>query len=227
MREIQHQIETIVIEKILHAPSLQRFLQRYFRTPLFRSLVHLLFTIMERAFGYSFKDYTTYAIPVSHLDAAWLWTVKDSIFRAYKTFHMAIDHIQKYPYFNISLTSPQYFEWIKHYDAALDSPAHPMSLWEATKKYVKAGKIDICGGSWIEPDLNVPSGEALIRQRLLGQLFYLRHFGKISKVETLLDVFGYPNTLPQILVKSGAESFWTTKLTWNDYTLWPFANFNW
>jgi len=160
---------------------------------------------MEKTFGYSFKDYTTYAIPVSHLDAAWLWTIKDSKFRAYKTFHMAIDHIQKYPYFNISLTSPQYFEWIKRYDAALDSPAHQMSLWEATKKYVKAGKIDICGGSWIEPDLNVPSGEALIR--------------KISKVETLLDVFGYPNTLPQILVKSGAESLWTTKLTWNDYTL--------
>jgi alpha-mannosidase len=182
---------------------------------------------MGKTFGYSINDYNTYAIALSHLDAAWLWTVKDAKFRAYKTFHMAMEHIKKYPYFSISLTSPQYFEWIKTYDTALHSPAHPTSLWDATKKYVAAGKIDICGGSWIEPDLNVPSGEALIRQRLLGQLFYLRNFGKISKVETLLDVFGYPNTLPQILVKSGAESFWTTKLTWNDYTVWPFANFNW
>ena len=140
LRKIQHQIETL-LEKVIYAPSLQRFLNRTFRTSLFRAIVKVSLQIMGKTFGYSINDYNTYAIALSHLDAAWLWTIKDSKFRAYKTFHMAIDHILKYPYFSISLTSPQYFEWIKRYDAVLDSPAHPMSLWEATKKYVVSGKV--------------------------------------------------------------------------------------
>jgi alpha-mannosidase len=118
----------------------------------------------------------------------------------------------------LSITSPQYYNWIKRYDK---------NLWAETKNYVNKGKIDTLGGMWIEPDINMPSMEALIRQRLYGQLYYLRNFGKISTVEALLDVFGYPSSLPQILLKSGAETFWTTKLTWNDNSLWPFANFLW
>ncbi len=80
---------------------------------------------------------------------------------------------------------------------------------------------------WVEPALRMCSGEALVRQRLYGQLFYLRNFGKISKVESLLDVFGFPYSVPQILVKSGAESFWTTKILWNDHSDFPFSNFIW
>lgn len=165
-----------------------------------------------------FSDFKTYLIAQSHLDAAWLWTVQDSKIRAYKTFYKAIEHIEKYPFFRISLTSPLYYSWIKKYDK---------NLWDKVKKTVKSGKMDIFGGSWIEPDLNCSSGESIVRQRLYGQLFYLRNFGKFSRVEALPDTFGFPSTLPQILVKSGADSFWTTKLTWNDSNLFPVANFMW
>jgi alpha-mannosidase len=33
--------------------------------------------------------------------------------------------------------------------------------------------------------------------------------------------------LPQILIKSGAETFWTTKIFANDKNPWPFSNFTW
>jgi len=167
---------------------------------------------------FKIEDFDIYPIAQSHLDAAWLWSVNDTKVRAYKTFHLALKHIQEYPYFSISLTSPQYFNWIKKYDP---------EMWEKVKEQVARKKIDICGGMWIEPALCMCSGEALVRQRLYGQLFYLRNFGKISAVESLLDVFGFPYTLPQILVKSGAQSFWTTKLTWNDYSRFPYSNYIW
>lgn len=215
MREIVEQNEKI-LESIIYAPSFKKAWTKFMNCPL--SNTPVAFKILEKAFGYKFSDYDGYFIATSHLDAAWLWTAVDSKVRAYKTFHMAIENIKKYPFFSLSMTSPQYYDWIKKYDK---------DMWEEVKKYVAEGKIDAFGGMWVEPDLNVPCGESLIRQRLYGQLYYLRNFGKISKVESLLDVFGYPNILPQILVKSGAEVFWTTKLTWNDYSLWPFANYLW
>jgi len=190
-----------------------------------REINHGIETIFLEHFNW--YDYDLYAIPLSHLDAAWLWTVKDSVFRAHKTFKMTLEHIEKYPFFVMSLTSPQYFEWMEKYNKKLPSPDPNRTIWDAICYQVGQGKIDLCGGSWIEPDLNIPCGESLIRQRLYGQLYYLRKFGKIAKIATLLDVFGFPNTIPQIFVKSGAEAFWTIKITWNDYTMWPFANFIW
>ena len=183
--------------------------------------ISALITFLKTIIGtepVNFSDFNAYAIAQSHLDAAWLWTVQDSKIRAYKTFYKAIEHIDKYPYFRISLTSPLYYSWVKKYDN---------NLWEKVRKAVKSERLDVFGGSWIEPDVNCSSGESLVRQRLYGQLFYLRNFGKISKIEALPDTFGFPSTLPQILVKSGADSFWTTKLTWNDYNSFPIANFMW
>jgi alpha-mannosidase len=217
LRKIQEGLEKL-FDVMIYNPPFMKYWERNQRSGRFYRETPVLSKIVELLFHYRMKDYQQYYIAQSHLDAEWLWTIKDSKVRAYKTFYQGIEHIEKYPYFSLSMTSPQYYDWIKRYDS---------KLWEQVKKYVKLGKIDTTGGCWIEPDLNVPSGEALVRQRLNGQLYYLRNFGQLSKVESLLDVFGYSNTLPQILVKSGAESLWVTKITWNDYTMWPFANFMW
>ena len=227
MREISHKIETIILEKLLYNPLNQNWWNKIIETSLFSAGVKVFSKILGKLNHFNWNDYNIYAIPLSHLDAAWLWTVKDSVFRAYKTFKMALEHIERYPFFAISLTSPQYFEWMEKYNSKLPSPDLKRTIWDAICYQVDQGKIDLCGGSWIEPDLNIPCGESLIRQRLYGQLYYLRKFGKIAKIATLLDVFGYPNIIPQIFVKSGAEAFWTTKITWNDYTMWPFANYYW
>ncbi|MCP4760312.1 MAG: hypothetical protein GY870_00930, partial [archaeon] len=216
-----------LFDKFIYSPSFLKNLRYGHKSGKSLRRAKVLTKLLEKMFAYDLSDYKGYTIAISHLDAAWKWTAIDSKIRAYKTFYKGIEHIHRYPYFSISLTSPQYFEWIKKYDDKLGRVSENLSLWEETKAMVAKGKIDACGGMWLEPDLNIPSGEALIRQRLYGQLYYLRNFGKISTVETVLDVFGYCNTLPQILLKTGADSFWTTKLTWNDSNLFPFANYMW
>ena len=44
-------------------------------------------------------------------------------------------------------------------------------LYERIKKAVKDGNIIIEGGTWVEPDTNLPSGESLIRQFMFGKKF--------------------------------------------------------
>ena len=92
---------------------------------------------------------------------------------------------------------------------------------------MKNGGIELVGGSYVEPDCMMPSGEAFVRERLYGMRFYKENFGVLPEVEWFLDSFGYNWGLPQILVKSGAKYFWTTKITWNLQTNFPFVYFWW
>jgi len=73
----------------------------------------------------------------------------------------------------------------------------------------------------------MPSGEAMVRQKLYGQLFFARNFGKLANVEWFPDTFGYASNMPQIFAKAGIEYFMTQKLTSNKETKWPFWAWLW
>ena len=73
----------------------------------------------------------------------------------------------------------------------------------------------------------MPSGEVLVRERIYGMRFDLENFGLMPEVEWFPDSFGFNWGLPQILAKSGAKYFFTSKITWNKYTRFPFAYFWW
>ena len=46
---------------------------------------------------------------------------------------------------------------------------------------VEVGRWALVGGWWVEPNINMPNGEALVRQGLYGQQFFQHLFGR--KVE--------------------------------------------
>ena len=50
---------------------------------------------------------------------------------------------------------------------------------------------------YVEPDTNIPSGEALVRQLVFGKRFYRDELGIDSQVLWLPDTFGYSAVLPQ------------------------------
>ncbi len=84
-----------------------------------------------------------------------------------------------------------------------------------------------CGGTWIEPDCNLPSGESLVRQFLYGQRFFEREFGRRCNEFWNPDVFGYNGQLPQIMRGSGIGRFLTQKLSWNRFNPPPYHTFTW
>ncbi|MHB8613823.1 MAG: alpha-mannosidase, partial [Candidatus Dormibacteraceae bacterium] len=72
------------------------------------------------------------------------------------------------------------------------------------------------GAMWVEADCNLPSGESLVRQLLLGKRFFMQEFGYETNILWLPDVFGYPGNLPQLISEAGCDFFLTQKLSWND-----------
>ena len=95
------------------------------------------------------------------------------------------------------------------------------------KEKILEGRWEVDGAMWVEPDLNVPSGESLVRQVQYGKNFFRDEFGIESKVLWLPDVFGYAAALPQILRKSDVNWFVTSKIGWNDVNTMPYDTFKW
>jgi alpha-mannosidase len=69
------------------------------------------------------------------------------------------------------------------------------------------GRWNIVGGWWVEPDVNIPSGESLVRQGLYGQLTLQRLLGHRATVAYNPDSFGHTGTLPQIIKLQGMENY--------------------
>ena len=154
----------------------------------------------------------------THIDTAWLWRLKHAREKASRSFSSVLRLMEEFPEYYFLHTQPQQYEYIKE-----DFP----KIYEQIKERVKEGRWEIDGGMWVEADCNIPSGESLVRQFLLGRKFMMEEFGKEPEYLWLPDVFGYSWALPQILKKSGIDTFMTTKISWNQYNRMPNDTFWW
>lgn len=154
----------------------------------------------------------------SHIDAAWLWPRSETIDVVKRTFTTALQLMNEYPNYTFSQSAAQYTEWM--------AEKYP-KLNEQIKERVKEGRWEIVGGMWIEPDLNMPDGESLVRQLLVGQRYFKDQYGVTARIGWNPDSFGYNWQLPQIYKRSGMDYFVTQKMHWNDTNILPFRLFWW
>lgn len=161
---------------------------------------------------------TMHMVGQSHIDIAWLWPVRETVRKVSRTFSTVCALMDRYPDFKYSQSQPILYAFVKD-----NNP----ELYERIKQRIAEGRWELVGGMWVEPDLNIPSGESLVRQMLYGQRFFEREFGKRSAIEWLPDTFGYCASLPQLLKLAGIDYFMTTKLGWNDTNKFPYDLFHW
>lgn len=164
------------------------------------------------------KSQTVHAIGNAHIDAAWNWRYEETIREVNTTFKRALDLMDSNPGYKFTQSSSKFYQWADEY--------YP-ELAQRIKVRVDSGDWEIVGGQVIEPDLNVPSGESLVRQSLYGQLYFRDNYGQTAEIGWVPDVFGFNYNMPQILQKSGMNYFLTTKLNWNDTNKFPYEAFNW
>lgn len=154
----------------------------------------------------------------SHIDTAWLWTVKETTRKLARTFSSILSLMDQYPEFRFTSSAAMHMETVQR--------LYP-ELFERIKARVAEGRWEINGAMWVEPDCNIPSGESFVRQCLIGQRSTREMFGVTSDTLWQPDVFGYSAALPQILHQSGVRYFCTTKISWNDTNRFPYDTFVW
>ncbi|MHA6530621.1 alpha-mannosidase [Paenibacillus sp. BAC0078] len=161
---------------------------------------------------------TVTAIGHTHIDVAWLWRLAHTREKAARSFSTVLRLMKQFPEYVFLQTQPQLYAYIKE-----DYP----DIYDEIRKRVQEGRWEAGGAMWLEADCNLTSGESLVRQILYGTKFFREEFGVECSYLWLPDVFGYSWALPQILRKSGIDTFMTTKISWNQYNRMPHDTFRW
>jgi alpha-mannosidase len=142
--------------------------------------------------------YRFHMIGHAHIDPVWLWPWTEGISVVHSTFRSALDRMKETPDVTFISSSAQFYQWVADND--------PEMLAEIRKR-VDEGRWNIVGGWWVEPDVNIPCGESMVRQGLYGQLTLQRLLGHRAKVASNPDSFGHTGTLPQIIKQQGMENY--------------------
>lgn len=158
------------------------------------------------------------AVGHAHIDSAWLWPTRETVRKVARTFANVLDLIERDPDFVFAASSAQQYAWVQQ--------TQPQ-LFERVRAAVAAGRIRPVGGMWVESDTNMPGGEALARQFVLGKRYFLEELGVESDEVWLPDSFGYTAAMPQIARAAGARYFVTQKPSWNEVNRMPFSSFLW
>jgi len=166
----------------------------------------------------SASAHQAYAVGHAHIDSAWLWPVRETVRKVARTFANVCDLIEREEQFVFAASSAQQYAWLQEF--------YP-DLFERVRGHVQAGRFVPVGGMWVESDTNLPGGEALARQFVLGKGVFARELGVDTEEVWLPDSFGYSGALPQIMAAAGARWFLTQKISWNDSNLMPHSTFRW
>ena len=161
---------------------------------------------------------TTVCIGHTHIDCAWLWTLKQTREKVQRSFSTVLELMRRYPEYKFMSSQALLYKNLKE-----EAP----ELYEEVKERIREGRWECEGSMWVEADCNLSSGESLVRQVLYGKTFFKNEFGVENRVLWLPDVFGYSAALPQILKKSGVDWFVTSKISWNDVNRMPYDTFRW
>ncbi|WP_040494984.1 alpha-mannosidase [Ilumatobacter nonamiensis] len=154
----------------------------------------------------------------AHIDTAWLWPIRETIRKCTRTFASAVALMDDDPSYRFSCSQAQQYAWVEE--------RHP-DLFEKIREKVADGQWLPVGGMWVEADMNLPSGESLARQIVLGQRYFTEKFGAPCREVWIPDVFGYPAGLPQLFAAGGMDRFITQKLSWNKQNRFPHHTFWW
>jgi len=145
------------------------------------------------------RDLTVHLIGHAHIDLSWLWRWEETVADIAKyTFKGTLAQMDKMPGLTFAQSQAAIYEAIEK--------DQPELFAEITRK-IKAGTWVPVGGMWVEPDANMPDGEALARQLLYGKRYFLDKFGIDVKVGWNPDTFGHSWQMPQILRKAGIDSY--------------------
>ena len=144
------------------------------------------------------KKNQIYLVGNAHLDPVWQWRWQEGSAEAKATIRSALDRMKEFPQFRFVCSSASVYQWVQEF-----AP----EMFEEIKQRVQEGRLIVVGGWHVQPDCNLPSGEGFARQSLYAQRYFKENLGVTAKVGYNVDSFGHNAMLPQILKKSGMDSY--------------------
>ncbi|MCS7176429.1 MAG: alpha-mannosidase [Candidatus Kapabacteria bacterium] len=139
-----------------------------------------------------------YLLAQTHIDPVWLWDWHEGVAVTLATFRSVVQLCQRYPELRFNQNEALLYHWVELYEP---------ELFERIRHLVQSGQWYPAGGWYLQPDCNLPCGEAMVRQILVGHRYFTRTFGTEPVVALNVDSFGHSRGLVQILARSGYRAY--------------------
>ena len=130
----------------------------------------------------------------AHLDPVWQWRWEEGAAEAVTTFSIAARLLDEFPGFIFNHNEAILYRWVQELDPA---------LFARIQGFVREGRWCIGGGWDLQPDVNMPGTEALIRHIAEGRRYFRQFFDAAPRVAYNFDSFGHSGGLPQLLARAG------------------------
>ncbi|MBN2417253.1 alpha-mannosidase [bacterium] len=134
----------------------------------------------------------------SHIDPVWLWEWEEGLAETLATFRTAVRFCEAFDGFVFCHNEALLYQWTEEHEPA---------LFASIQDLVARDRWHIMGGWYVQPDCNLPCGEAFVRQCLVGKTWFLDRFSREPRVAVNLDPFGHTRGLVQILAKAGYTGY--------------------
>ncbi|MFC9842186.1 alpha-mannosidase [Streptomyces sp. NPDC060223] len=140
--------------------------------------------------------HTSAGVGYALLDSGGTWPLRETVRGCARTFSTLVTLAEEYPELVVGASSAQHYAWMR------DQQPH---VFERLRKAVADGNWVPVGGTWVEPDVELAGGEALVRQFVLGRRFFRDELGADSEGAWLPGARGASAALPQIATLAGAR----------------------
>jgi alpha-mannosidase len=145
------------------------------------------------------KKLTVHLIGHAHIDMNWLWTMEDTIDVCRRDFDTMTRFMEEFPDFCFSQSQAAVYD--------LTQRSFP-EIFERILPYVETGRWEVTAATWTEGDLNMSSGESIVRHILFSKRYCEQKLCSSSRIGWEPDTFGHPASIPQILKKCGIPYYY-------------------
>ncbi|MFZ2052591.1 MAG: glycoside hydrolase family 38 C-terminal domain-containing protein [Candidatus Aminicenantales bacterium] len=134
----------------------------------------------------------------AHLDPVWQWRWEEGAAEALATFRNAATFLREHKEFIFNHNEAVLYRCVEKYDPA---------LFAEIRSLVEEGRWSTSGGWYLQPDVNMPGLESLIRQIAEGRRYFWKKFRVRPRVAYNFDSFGHSGGLPQVLKLAGYRMY--------------------
>jgi alpha-mannosidase len=156
------------------------------------------------------KKIVVHVIPNAHLDPVWLWDYREGLNEGVATCRAMLDLLDDEPGLTFIRGEAAIYEHVRRTDPA---------SYARIKKLIRAGRWEVVGGTWIQPDTNLLESEVLCRHYETGLRYFRETLGVAVKSGWQADSFGHTAGLPDVLAAGGIENFAFSRPNREDFFL--------
>jgi alpha-mannosidase len=160
---------------------------------------------------------TVHLVFNAHIDPIWLWPWTSGLDSVLNTCETMCRLLDKNPDVTFTRGEAWAYEQIERIDPA---------LFRRIQAHVRAGRWEIAGGWYIQPDCNLPGIEGFRKQIELGRDYFHSRFGQFPKYAYNVDSFGHASILPRLMREAGQTHYVMMRPQEHEMTL-PARLFRW